>query len=369
DIAKVRAKAIDTGYLSEIEAKNIPDEELRQLIFQPGFSTADEVTDVSGRGVGMDAVRTSVGRLKGTIHLSSQAGEGTRITIRLPLTLAVMRALLVKTHGTEYALPLSSVAQILRLDGDDVTQIGFNPIIHVGNKVLPLVQLGELLGKPPADLSERKRLPVLLIKTGDEQVAMIVDEILEGREVVIKTLGNHLRYVHGVTGATLMGDGRVILILNPPELVNEPTQQQARQWKPPAVGSVTAPKAKILDILVVDDSVSVRKVVANMVKNAGWQPQMARDGLEALEAIQSAATLPDAILLDIEMPRMNGFELTATLRANETYRNIPIVMLTSRAGDKHRSKAFDLGVNDYLVKPYREEDLLAAVQRVTHSEK
>lgn len=368
NIDKVRSKAISRGYLTQAEAETIPVEDLRQLIFQPGFSTAEEITDVSGRGIGMDVVKTSVSRLKGTINLGCQPGESTSITIRLPLTLAVTRALLVKTQGVEYALPLSSVAQILRLDSDDVAQIGFNPIIHVDNQVLPLVQLSELLGMPPADISDRKRLPVLLIKTGHEQIAMSVDEILEGREVVIKTLGNHLRHVHGITGATLMGDGRVVLILNPPELVNAPTLQQARQWTPSNHTPSTTPKAKVLDVLVVDDSVSVRKVVANMVKHAGWQPQMARDGLEALEAIQSAIAPPDIILLDIEMPRMNGFELTATLRANEAYKDIPIVMLTSRASAKHRAKAFDLGVNDYLVKPYREEDLLMAVRRVTHLE-
>ena len=365
DANKIRAKALSAGYISEAEAAEIPDEDLHQLIFMPGFSTADEVTDISGRGVGMDAVKTSVSRLKGTIHLSSTQGQGTRFTIRLPLTMAVMRALLVRARGAEYALPLSAVSQILRLEGSMMKQIGANPVIRIGETVCPIMQLDELLGMPKSDLSERKRIPVLVINTGDEQVAMIVDEIVEGREIVIKTLGNHLRYVNGVTGATLMGDGRVVLILNPQELVSEPERRQTRQWTPPTVATSLNSGQRILNVLVVDDSVSVRKVVANMVKNAGWSPEMARDGLEALEMIQSGGDLPDAILLDIEMPRMNGFELTATLRAHDQYKNIPIVMLTSRAGEKHRQKAFELGVNEYLVKPYQEDQLLAAVKKVT----
>ncbi len=365
DANKIRAKALNAGYISETEASEIPDDDLYQLIFMPGFSTADEVTDISGRGVGMDAVKTSVNRLKGTINLSSTQGQGTRFTIRLPLTMAVMRALLVRTHGTEYALPLSAVSQILRIEGSMMNQIGADPVIRIGETVCPIAQLDELLGMTKSDLSERKRIPVLVINTGDRQVAVIVDEIVEGREIVIKTLGNHLRYVNGVTGATLMGDGHVVLILNPQELVSEQDSRQSRQWDAPTMSTSINSGQRILNVLVVDDSVSVRKVVANMVKNAGWSPEMARDGLEALEMIQSGAKLPDAILLDIEMPRMNGYELTATLRAHEQFKDIPIIMLTSRAGDKHRQKAVELGVNEYLVKPYQEDQLLAAVNRVT----
>ena len=369
DLNKIRLKAVKSGYLSESEAATIPDSDLYQLIFQSGFSTADEVSDISGRGVGMDAVRTSINRLKGTISLDSTQGEGVTFTIRLPLTLAVMRALLIRVRGSEYALPLSSVSQIMRLEGEKVDNIGKNPVIHVNDKVLPLMQMGEMLGMPAVETLDSKRTPVLVLNTGTRQVAVTVDEILEGREIVIKTLGSHLRYVHGVTGATLMGDGRVVLILNPAELGESREKQSARKWTQAEDGTTPTASAatakKVLDILVVDDSVSVRKVVANMVKNAGWNPTMARDGLEALETIQASAISPDAILLDIEMPRMNGYELSATLRASDSYKDIPIIMLTSRAGEKHRQKAFELGVNDYLVKPYREEDLMAAVKKVT----
>ena len=362
DMTRIRAKAVANGYITESEVETISDEELHQLIFVPGFSTASQVSDISGRGVGMDVVKSAVAKMQGTIQVRSTVAKGTTFTIRLPLTLAVIRGLLVNTRGTTYALPMSSISQILRLEGDTLHRIGRNPVIRIGNDVCPVIQLGELLGLPEMGLADRKRIPALLIKTGEQQVALVVDEIIEGREIVIKTLGNHLRKVHGVTGATLMGDGSVVLILNPSELVSAPEQRRQRNWTP----APTAPKVvkQTVDVFVVDDSVSVRKVVSNMVKNAGMNPIAARDGQEALELIQSRATLPNAILLDIEMPRMNGYELTGTLRGNPQYANIPIVMLTSRAGDKHRQKAFDLGVNGYLVKPYRESELLAALRRV-----
>ncbi|MGB1252639.1 MAG: response regulator [Candidatus Promineifilaceae bacterium] len=362
DINRIRAKALANGYISEAEVESTSDAELQQLIFVPGFSTASEISNISGRGVGMDIVKDAVTKLQGTIQVRSRPAQGTTFTIRLPLTLAVIRGLLVNTRGTTYALPMSSVGQILRLEGETLHQIGRNPVVRVGDDVCPVIQLGDLLGLPESGLSGRKRIPALVINADDRQVALVVDEIIEGREIVIKTLGNHLRKVHGVTGATLMGDGKVVLILNPSELVQAPEQRRQRTWTPVATKK---PEKQTLDIFVVDDSLSVRKVVSNMVKNSGMNPIVARDGQEALELIQSRPNLPDAILLDIEMPRMNGYELTATLRGNPKYAAIPIVMLTSRAGDKHRKKAFDLGVNGYLVKPYRESDLLGELKRVT----
>ncbi len=363
DNTKLRAKAVQSGYLSEAESTDVSESALQQLIFQPGFSTAETVSDISGRGVGMDVVKASVNRLKGSVRLDTGIDSGTEFTIRLPLTLAVLRGLLVRAAGATYALPLGSISQILRLEGGEIGRIGRNPVIRVGQRITPVKQLGALLGSDEQDLSDRKRLPVLVVNAGEQQVALIADEIVEGREIVIKTLGNHLRQVRGIAGATLMGDGSAVLILNPAELVEERESNQFN-WSPPK--RPVATPSKTLNVLVVDDSVSVRKVVSNMVKNAGWNPNPARDGIEALEQIQQ--NKPDIILLDIEMPRMNGYELTATLRANADTRDIPIVMLTSRSGSKHRQKAFDLGVNDYLVKPYREDELLAAVQKAVGGE-
>lgn len=367
----LRSTAINGGYISETDAAKMSDEELNSLIFQPGFSTSREVSEVSGRGVGLDIVKTNVHKLKGTISVRSEPGKGITFTIRLPMTLAVMRALLVKSNGETFAIPQSSVGQIVRVERKEIETVGQEPVIRVGGRAYPVHRLGEVLKlKQPADES-LERVPVLILNTGTEQIALIVDQLLTGREIVIKTLGNHLRRVHGITGATLMGDGTVVLIINPMDLLNAPIQAEGRTWTPIYIPT-HAPTSvhKAWSVMIVDDSVSVRRVVSNLIRRAGWQPVSAKDGLEALEIIQRSGDLPDLILLDIEMPRMDGFELMATLKGHEAYRNIPIAILTSRAGDKHRRKALELGATEYIVKPYQDDALLSMVRnRILESKK
>ncbi|CAG0941155.1 two-component system, chemotaxis family, sensor histidine kinase and response regulator PixL [Anaerolineae bacterium] len=359
----LRTAAINGGYVSETDAAKITEDELYSFIFMPGFSTAREVSEVSGRGVGLDIVKTNVHKLKGAISVKSESGKGVQFTVRLPMTLAVMRALLVKSNGETVAIPQSSVAQILRVERKEIETIGQEPVIRVGGRVYPVHRLGEVLKlKQPADES-LDRVPVLILNTGAEQIALVVDQLLTEREIVIKTLGNHLRRVHGITGATLMGDGTVVLIVNPMDLLNDPAQAEGRTWAPihiPTRAPVNPHKA--WTVMIVDDSVSVRRVVSNLIRRAGWQSVPAKDGLEALEIIQRSSNLPDLILLDIEMPRMDGFELMATLKGQEAYRHIPIAMLTSRAGDKHRRKALELGASEYIVKPYQDDALLNTVR-------
>ena len=363
DLEKLRAKAVSGGFASEAEAQDLSKDALYSLLFTSGFSTASAVTDISGRGVGLDVVKTAVDKLKGTVSVQSTAGVGTMFTIRLPMTLAVVRALLVDANRQTFAIPLLAVSQILRMEREAVTTIGKKPMLRVDDKLVPLVRLAELLGLPGESDSSARRLPVLVLSVGNKQIALVVDNLSEGRDIVIKTLGNHLRKVRAVSGATLMGDGGVVLILDPAQLLIDEDEFQARTWNM-GTGKVAAKRTQ-LTIMVVDDSLSVRRVVSNLVKNAGWIPVQARDGLEALEYIQGAAQLPDAILLDVEMPRMNGYELTSTLKAQPEYKDVPIIMLTSRSSDKHRRKAFEVGVSEYLIKPYEEETLLSAVRKLT----
>jgi chemosensory pili system protein ChpA (sensor histidine kinase/response regulator) len=355
----LRAAAINKGFVSSAEAAALSDEDLCALVFLPGFSTAGEVSEVSGRGVGLDVVKTSVHKLKGTLAVDSTPGQGTAFTIRLPMTLAVTRALLVRASGETFAIPLDAVTQILRLERDKLELVGQDQVVRLGSKVYPAQHISHILHlKQPPD-ENLLRLPVLTLKAGGKQIAMIVDQILGGREIVVKTLGSHLRRVPGITGATLMGDGRVILILNPADLINGP-DQASHAWR-----NVHTPAGReALNVLVVDDSMSVRRVVSNLVQSAGWQPSTARDGLEALETIQNASRPPDVILLDIEMPRMDGYEFMATLRNQQAYHGIPIIVLTSRAGEKHRQKALELGASEYLVKPYQDQQLLNCIQRL-----
>jgi chemosensory pili system protein ChpA (sensor histidine kinase/response regulator) len=386
----LHSAAISKGYISEADAPKLSDEELYSLVFLPGFSTAGEVSEVSGRGVGLDIVKTNVHKLKGTITLDSTPGQGTTFAIRLPMTLAVTRALLVKAHNETFAIPLGAVTQILRVEREEIERVGQEPVVRVGGQVYPMFLLGQMLDlKQPADETVQRR-PVLILNAGAKQIALVVDQILTGREIVIKTLGNHLHQVHGVTGATLMGDGSVVLILNPVDLVTEaPQEARARtpssekllsttpstglraglgtgrtQLQPPAARAREA-----LAVMIVDDSVSVRRVVSNLIKSVGWQPMAAKDGLDALEIIQHSPQLPDLILVDIEMPRMDGYELIATLKGHEEYRNIPLVILTSRAGEKHRRKALELGASEYIVKPYQDETLLNIIRHLVRESK
>jgi chemosensory pili system protein ChpA (sensor histidine kinase/response regulator) len=359
----IRSAAVDRGLISEAEAAQMSDDRVLDIIFQPGFSTARQVSEVSGRGVGMDVVKSTVTRLKGTVELTSSPGSGTRLIVRLPMTLAIMRVLLVKTRQETYALPANVVTRILRIGADSIEELGGKTILRHEGKVCPLVRLGDALRLNGTADQPLARRPALMVQIGGQTVALVVDEVIDAREVVVKTLGTLLRKVRGFTGATLMGDGSVVLILNPADLV------ESRSAKTAQLTPAAKPAAnRSLEILTVDDSVSVRRVLAKLIENAGWRPTPAKDGLEALELLQRGLR-PDAILLDVEMPRMDGYELLGALRGMPHLRDVPVVMLTSRAGEKHRKKAFELGATDYLVKPYQDETLLAVVRRVVREAK
>ena len=389
DAHKIRHQALKQELITPAESDTMSAQELWSLIFTPGFSTAITVSEISGRGVGMDVVHTTVQKLKGTITIDSQPNLGTVFTIRLPLTLAVTRSLMVKTNAQTFAIPLDVVTQIMRLEMNKVERIGKEPVIRLGGKVYPLLLLSRLLNLRQVSDEVEMRPPALLMNVEGKEVVVIVDQLMGGREVVIKTLGNHLRKVHGVMGATLMGDGEVVLILNLAELLRGTVRSLARRTLRPglspaphettsglaAEGVANTPSSpsdaspakaekRTLTIMVVDDSPSVRRVSSNMVKNIGWIPVQAKDGLDALEQLQSAEATPDLILLDIEMPRMDGYQFLSSIRAVPAYRHLPVVIVSSRSSEKHRQKAFDLGATEYLLKPYQEDNVIALIRRL-----
>jgi chemosensory pili system protein ChpA (sensor histidine kinase/response regulator) len=232
-------------------------------------------------------------------------------------------------------------------------------VISIDGKIIQVVWLAEALNITSGQSSNEGRLPVIITQIGEQQIALIVDQLQVGRDVVVKTLGAHLHHIYGLIGSTLMGDGSIVLILNSNELIHDKGSSLSAQ-NVNRLPQMTR-TSKAFEILIVDDSFSVRRVVANLVKKAGWEPILAKNGLEALEIIQRAVRLPDLILLDVEMPQMDGYELTSTLRANSDYQNLPIVMLTSRAGEKHRQKAFEVGATEYMIKPYRDSVLLSLI--------
>ncbi len=357
----IRETAVRHGLVSASDVANLNEEELAAFIFLPGFSTARTVSEVSGRGVGMDIVGDKVQKLKGTIRVESHAGQGTTFTIRLPMTLAVTRALLVRASHETFALPMQSVVQILRLERQQIDKLGPSPVIRLGSETLPLVYLSEQLRlRHPADKTSAT-LPVLVLAAGDQKVAVAVEKILAGRDIVVKTLGSHLRKVKGLIGATLMGDGSVVPILDAADLVaHADATTRPRSIVPAPHQFVRRDETPLL--MVVDDSVSVRRVMTNLLKNSGWEVLEAKDGLDALEKLQQADRQPDLFLLDIEMPRMDGYELLTSLRSQAEHRQTPIVMVTSRAGDKHRQKATRLGATDYVIKPYQEDEMLSLLR-------
>ncbi len=370
DPAAVRATAVANGLVTIEEAERLDSEQLLGILFSSGFSTATALSEVSGRGVGLDIVKSAAERLEGSVAVESTLGSGTKFSIRLPMTLAVTRVLMVAAGGETYAVPLSAVRRIARIEASDLEALGHEPVLTIEGRVFPVLRLSEVFGGPSGQTSSLGERPaVLVLDLGDRSIALLVDGHLQAREVVVKPLGSFLKKVHGILGATLTGDGDVVLIVNPTELGRDALE--SRGWSGLSASlSVPAeprPAARSLNVMVVDDSLSVRRVLTNLLQGVGWSSVAARDGLEALELLERTEALPDVLLLDIEMPRMDGYELTATLRGAAEFRDLPIIMLTSRSGEKHRRRAFDLGVSEYLVKPYQEDTLLSVIRSVVRS--
>ncbi len=393
NLERIRAKAIAQGLIDQ--DAEVTDAQLTQYIFMAGFSTADTVTQVSGRGVGMDIVRNEILSLGGRIDISTTAGRGTTFTIALPLTLAVTQAVLVKIGETTYAIPSVMIEQVQDFNGKRYEGLlERSEIDWKGNKY-PLRSLEATLGGKPT-VSATRRASVILAKSGQQRAAVQVDEIVGNREIVVKNIGPQLARLVGLSGATLMGSGQVILILNPVQLVYReaatvkvesgvPSAQSAVTVSTPEVQTGTSlaetMAANMFDdfgfvkdekpvvvrtmplVMVVDDSLTVRKITTRMLSREGFEVVTAKDGIDALQQLQDIE--PDVILLDVEMPRMDGFEFARNARADARSRNIPIIMITSRTADKHRNRAFELGVNEYMGKPYQEEQLLAVIRTYT----
>ncbi len=338
------------------------DDELSQFIFYPGFSTRTEISEISGRGVGMDVVKENIQNLKGVIRVASEKGQGTTFTIRIPLTLAAVQALLFTVRGQTYAIALNEISEIIRLNPENI--LGPNQdALRLNDEVLSLFYMVDLLsaGKKDAESVPPGEYPItLVVETGGRRGLLVIDTLVGQKEIVIKSLGSHLRYVKGVSGATIMGDGSVIPILNMEELL----------WSRTTMLEDTQTDKKLiierpLNILVVDDSVSIRQVVSRLMEDQGWKVRTAKDGIDALDRLNESR--PDLIVLDIEMPRMNGYEFLGALKAQVGFEDIPVVMLTSRTATKHRDKAKALGAKGFIVKPYDDDEFVRLILKLTGS--
>ena len=361
DPQRVRQKAIEKGLLSPDEDKR--PEELLGMIFVPGFSTADTVTQLSGRGVGMDVVKSEIESLGGRVEVSSVQGEGTTFTLHLPLTLAVTQTVLVHVGNRQFAVPSGLVEQVQELKLDALNRVYAEQRITWQGNDYPFWYLPRLLGDNGTLPEPQRYNTVMLLKSANRRVAVHVDRLTRNQEVVVKNIGPQLARVIGVAGATVLGSGEIVLIINPVELASHAERLAATAVDAePAVieQEVAAPLQTQPLIQVVDDSLTVRKITGRLLERQGYQVLTAKDGVEALQQLQDLK--PDVMLVDIEMPRMDGFELTRNVRSNAGTRDIPIVMISSRTADKHRKFAADLGVNLFLGKPYQEEELLEHIR-------
>ena len=347
----VRRRGIERGLLKPDQV--IGDGDLDLLIFEPGFSTADEISRLAGRGVGMDVVASEVRQLGGSIDIASRPGEGTTFTLRLPQTLAVTQAVFVKIGETEYAVPIASVRGVGRIARDDFAKADAS--YRYGGEDYVLRDLGALVGAPAVKAEGQMQVPLLLVRSGDLRVAVAIDQVVGNREIVVKAGGPQLASVPGIFGATIMGDGRVVVILDIAPLVRRQATMPVDAAPAPAV----AEPRRVPLVMVVDDSITMRKVTGRVLERHSFEVATAKDGIDALERM--ADVIPDLMLLDIEMPRMDGYELATAMKADPRMRNVPIIMITSRTGEKHRQRAMDLGVERYLGKPYQEVELMRHV--------
>jgi chemosensory pili system protein ChpA (sensor histidine kinase/response regulator) len=374
DYRRIREKGIEQGLIApDVE---LPEAQLAQLIFLSGFSTAKEVSQIAGRGVGMDVVKNEITSLGGRVEIASTQGRGTVFTITLPLTLAVTQAVMVRAGETIYAVPSVMIEQVMEYKAAAYEEIRASGEVAWKDWRYPLRSLLPLLGALDSSVPARQ-IPVMLLKSGTQRAAIRVDEIIGNREVVVKTIGPQLSRLAGIAGATVLGNGQVVLILNPVQLVyrerpaaESPIPALAAPVEPvvpvapaaPAPPPAAEPRANPL-VMVVDDSLTVRKITSRMLAREGYEVATAKDGVDALQQLQDMK--PDCILLDVEMPRMDGFEFARNVRADAATARIPIIMITSRTADKHRNHALELGVNEYMGKPYQEDQLLALIKRYT----
>ncbi len=375
---RIRERALSVGVIQP--DAHLSDDELAQLIFTPGFSTADQVTELAGRGVGMDVVRAEVNAMGGRVETHTEAGQGTRFTLILPLTTAVTRVVMLRCGQANVAVPTHLIEMVRRSRPAEVEQAYREGSIPFGDQTLPFYWLGALLDFSPMGVEGGRSVPVVIVRSAQQRIAVHVDEVLGNQEVVVKNLGTQLSRLPGLAGMTLLASGAVSLIYNPVALATVYGDQarsvttQALASAGEAAGGWLQPHAKPLHVaearsaepdvplvLVVDDSLTVRRVTQRLLSREGYRVNLAKDGLEALESL--AQERPMVVLSDIEMPRMDGFDLVRNIRADRNLADLPVIMITSRIAQKHRDYAAELGVNHYLGKPYREDELLALVAR------
>lgn len=362
DFDGIRKRAEARGFLAAGESAS--EARLTQFIFEPGFTTADKVSEVAGRGVGMDVVKSETTGVGGRIDISSVKGQGAKFVVHLPLTLAVTQALLVRSGERTFAIPSNMVEQVLELKQEALDEMRAAGCATWKDQKYPFHYLPRLLGDGKSQPVAGRFHWVLLLRVGTNAIALYIDELRGNQEVVVKNAGPQFTRLQGFSGATVLADGEVSLIINPVVLAELQQTALAQAEAAVAAGETVVETVReiayVPTVMVVDDSLTVRKITSRLLEREGYRVVTAKDGVDALE--QLVETMPDVMLLDIEMPRMDGYDLTRNIRADERLRPLPIIMITSRMADKHRNYAFEIGVNHYLGKPYNEDELLGLIK-------
>jgi chemosensory pili system protein ChpA (sensor histidine kinase/response regulator) len=361
DVDAIRRAAVERGMLSRDDT--LTESELPRVIFTPGFSTRQSATQVSGRGIGMDVVYRSILGLKGDIQIQSRRGRGCLVEMSFPVTLISTQALLVRVGNQTLAVSSRGIEQILYGGGGELRDVGSERVFRVDDEIYRVTPLEALLDLPPdRRKGDREPRPILLVQTNDGVRAVLVERVVDSRDLVVKNMGRFVPKSAGLVGATILGDGSIAPVLDLPELLQRPTVQTPGATEAAPLAARELVEAELPTALVVDDSLSARRALAEFVQDAGYSVRTAIDGLDAVPMID--AKPPDVLLVDLEMPRMNGLELTTHVRANAASRDLPVIMITSRSTEKHRHKAQAAGVNVYLTKPYGEEELLQHLEAV-----
>jgi len=366
DADMLKNKALEKGLISEKEADNMSDTEAFTLIMRPGFSTAASVTNVSGRGVGMDVVKTNIEKVNGIIDIESEKGQGSSIRLKIPLTLAIIQALLVGVQEEHYAIPLSSVLETVRISKDEIYTVEGRSVMRLRDDVLSLVHIGDIF-EVERILDSSEHAYVVVLGLGAQKLGLIVDTLVGQEEIVIKSLGEYLKGIEGIAGATIRGDGGVTLIVDVVAIMDMAKSVKATAMiaDQGGAGAANKEKTKASDytIMIVDDSKTDRMIMRKSLEETGMTLVEASDGQEALNILKQGDHNFDAMLIDIEMPRMDGYTLATEIKKYNKYKNMPLIAVTSRTGKSDRMRGVESGMVEYITKPYSADYLSSVVQR------
>lgn len=363
DPSKLKAKALSNGLINERESDSMTDKEALTLIFRAGLSTAEQVTNVSGRGVGMDVVKTNIEKLNGIIDVDSEMGKGSVMKLKIPLTLAIIQALLVGVQEEYYAIPIASVLETVRISFDEIYTVEGRSVLRLRDEVLSLVKLSDVFGvKDVFDNSEH--VYVVVIGLAEKKLGVIVDTLVGQEEIVIKSLGDYLKGIEGIAGATIRGDGKVTLIVDIAALMHLSKNVKVNLTEKLAQNSKRSKsKPEDFKVLMVDDSKTDRTIMKKSLEPLGVTTQEASNGVEALNIIKSDDSDIDCVLIDIEMPRMDGYTLASEIRKYNRFKNLPLIAVTSRSGKSDRMRGVEVGMTEYITKPYSPDYLANVVKR------